>query len=93
MIEKVYYSSRFKKDLAKVEKGGKDIRKLYAVVELLKEGKPLEERYRDHKLQGKYIGYRECHIEPDWVLVYQYRDNKLILVLSRTGSHPYIFPN
>ncbi|MCD8204047.1 MAG: type II toxin-antitoxin system YafQ family toxin [Coprobacillus sp.] len=91
MTCEVYYSSRFKKDLAKVEKGGKDLKKLYVVVELLKEGKTLEERYRDHKLQGEYIGYRECHIEPDWVLIYKFEKNRMILVLTRTGSHAKIF--
>ncbi len=51
----------------------------------------LEERYRDHKLSGNYEGLRECHINPDWLLIYEIRDDELILVLNRTGSHSDLF--
>ena len=85
----VVYSNKFKKGLKKVLKQGKDIKKLRFVVERLANKKDLEPRYKNYKLvNNKYFkNCGECHIEPDWLLVYQYNDNELILLLVETGSH------
>lgn len=87
----VVSSNRFKRDLKLAIKRGYKIELLQNVVDLLAAGKPLEEKYKDHLLTGDYGGFRECHITPDWLLVYQIRDNELILFLSRTGTHSDLF--
>ena len=84
-------SNRFKKDLKIALKHGYQISLLEDVVNKLAMREPLEERYRDHILTGDYGGFRECHITPDWLLVYQIRENELILFLSRTGTHSDLF--
>lgn len=86
---KVVYSSKFKKSLKKVLKQEKDIEKLRVVVEKLAAKEKLDFNLYDHILRNnKYFkGCRECHIEPDWLLVYKYEDDKLILLLVDTGSH------
>ncbi len=81
--------SRFKKDFKKLHSSGKDLGKLAEVIRTLQAGKVLEERYRDHLLIGEYADHRECHISPDWLLVYQTTATELILV--RTGSHSVLF--
>lgn len=65
--------------------------KLFTVVEKLANDEILEENYKDHKLTGNYTGCRECHIEPDWLLIYEKVDDNLILILNRTGSHSDLF--
>jgi len=80
-------SSQFKKSLKRMVRRGKDIAKLTKVVLLLAEGTPLPPEYKDHPLTGNHIGLRDCHIENDWVLLYYYEADNLILVLSDTGSH------
>ena len=75
-------SNRFKKDLKTAIKRGYRIDLLETVVELLATGRALPEKYKDHVLSGEYGGFRECHITPDWLLVYQIRENELILLLS-----------
>ena len=87
MKYEVIPSSRFKKDLRLAEKRGRDIPLITEVVKTLASGKPLPEKNRDHALTGNWIGFRECHILPDWLLVYQIDDNKLYLYLTRTGTH------
>ena len=77
----------FKKDFKNAVKSGLDIRAFEDVVELLQRGEELPAKHKDHKLTGNWSGYRDCHITPDWVLIYQYKENELILVLARTGSH------
>ena len=84
-------SNRFKKDLKTAIKRGYRIDLLETVVELLATGIALPEKYKDHVLSGEYGGFRECHITPDWLLVYQIRENELILFLSRTGTHSDLF--
>ena len=84
-------SNRFKKDLKLALKRGYQIGMLEEVVDKLAMQQPLEERYRDRLLTGDYGGFRECHITPDWLLVYQVRENELILFLSRTGTHSDLF--
>ncbi|NBB78578.1 MAG: type II toxin-antitoxin system mRNA interferase toxin, RelE/StbE family [Verrucomicrobia bacterium] len=81
--------SRFKKDFKKLASSGKDLQKLAEVLQTLRAEEPLAERYRDHQLTGNYIGHRECHISPDWLLIYQTTETELILV--RTGSHSELF--
>jgi len=82
-------TTKFEKDLARCEKRGKNLSKLQFVISELDAGKQLGSQYKDHKLIGNYNGYRECHIEPDWLLVYKVEDD--ILFLTRTGSHSDLF--
>ena len=82
-------SNTFEKDAIKMRKRGKDIDKLEYVISTLVEGKTLPAKYRNHKLVGNYQGLTECHIEPDWLLVYEINDN--ILYLIRTGTHSDLF--
>ncbi len=84
-------SNRFKRDLKIAIKRGYQISLLEDVVNKLAMQEPLGERYRDHLLTGDYGGFRECHITPDWLLVYQIRENELVLFLSRTGTHSDLF--
>ncbi len=87
MLE-ISLSTQFKKDLKKVRKQGKDTSKLDRVVSLLQQELSLPKKLRDHELIGNWKGYRECHVEPDWLLIYKvtHEDVKL-LRLVRTGSH------
>ena len=82
-------SNQFKKDLKRSLKRGKDPEKLKAIIELLIHQKALPAKNRDHKLTGDYIDCRECHIEPDWLLIYT--ANETVLRLERTGSHADLF--
>ena len=89
----IRYTSDFKKNYKKIKKQCKDVQKLKIVVEKLANGLELEEKYKNHILTDSkyYKGCGECHIEPDWLLVYQYINNELILVLVATGSHSELF--
>lgn len=84
-------SSRFKKDLKQCVKRNLGISKLNAVVEMLLAGEKLPEKYQDHSLLGNWSGHRECHIQPDWLLIYHIQDDILILTLTRTGTHSDLF--
>ena len=84
-------TNRFNKDCALAKKRGKDLKKLYAVINKLAVGAELEQKYKDHALSGLFEGCRECHIEPDWLLIYQVFDDVLVLVLNRTGTHSDLF--
>jgi mRNA interferase YafQ len=86
-------TGRFAKDLKRVERRGYKLDLLIAVIKKLAAGIPLDEKYQDHPLKGKFHGCRECHITPDWLLVYEIADNELILYLTRTGTHSDIFHN
>lgn len=90
---KLRYTSDFKKNYKKIKRQGKDTQKLKVVVNKLANGLELEEKYKNHMLTDSkyYKNCFECHIEPDWLLVYQYIDNELILVLVATGSHSELF--
>jgi len=90
MLE-IVLSNRFKKDLKLAQKRGYDLDLLDEVVGQLASGKPLDAKYRDHDLSGDYAGFRECHIQPDWLLVYRVEKQMLILFLSRTGTHSDLF--
>ena len=87
----VVLSNRFKRDLKLIAKRGYDLNLLDAVVSTIAEQRPLPEKNRDHALTGDYIGFRECHISPDWLLIYRVDGNDLILFLSRTGTHSDLF--
>ena len=80
-------TSRFKKDYKRIKKRGYNISLLGEVLILLAKGEPLPEKYLDHPLKGEYIGCRECHITPDWLLIYEIANDTLILYLTRTGTH------
>ena len=83
-------TSQFKKDVKLMLKQGKDIQALLDVVELLRTDAPLPDQCRDHALSGNWIGKRECHIDPDWLLIYEKSESILLLTLVRTGSHSTI---
>ncbi|WP_317319903.1 type II toxin-antitoxin system YafQ family toxin [Subdoligranulum variabile] len=87
----IKYQAAFKKDYKRIVKRGYDIRLLEKVIELLANQKPLPEKNRDHQLGGNYADCRECHITPDWLLIYEVADEELILYLTRTGSHSDLF--
>lgn len=87
----IRYHKTFKKDYKRVVKRGYDIHLLERVVQLLAEQKPLPQKYKDHELTGDQIGYRECHITPDWLLIYEIKSNELVLCLTRTGIHSDLF--
>lgn len=91
MIYEIVFTGRFKKDYKLALSRGRDISKLDAVISALANGQTLEERYRDHALSGKWKRHRECHIEPDWLLIYLREDDTLVLTLSRTGTHSDLF--
>ena len=82
-------SSRFRRDVKRLLRQGVDLLKLEAVVETLVSQQPLDERYRDHSLIGNWKGYRECHIQPDWLLIHRVAGDELQLV--RTGSHAELY--
>jgi len=87
----VKYTALFKKDYKRAVKRGLRIDLLQAVVADLAEGRPLPEKNKDHALAGKWAGFRECHILPDWLLVYRIEGDVLVLTLSRTGTHSDLF--
>ena len=82
-------TNRFERDLKRAIKRGKDLDKLWKIVELLLDNNPLEKRHRPHPLSGNYATAWECHIEPDWLLIWNQEDDQL--VLSRTGTHSDLF--
>lgn len=81
------FTSKFKRDYKRIKKQGKDLSKLESVLEALVRREVLPEAIRDHSLGGTYHGHRECHIEPDWLLIYRIDEEGLVLVATRTGSH------
>jgi len=82
-------TTQFKRDIKRLLRSGKDIEKLLSIVEELAEGRKLPPEYHEHALSGKYKNKHDCHIEPDWILIYAIEDDEL--VLYRTGSHPQLF--
>lgn len=83
------FTRQFEKDLKRMRKRGKDTRKLKIVMQTLTAGEPLALRHRDHPLVGNYKGRRECHVEPDWLLIYKLDDDTIIF--ERTGTHTDLF--
>jgi len=88
---KIVVSKQFEKDFKLAKKRGLDLTRLETVVNLLASGKVLPKRYRDHSLSGDYRDFRECHIQPDWLLIYRIEKDELMLFLFRTGSHSDLF--
>lgn len=84
-------TSRFQKDLKRIQKRGYQINLIREVVRKLSDGETLEPKYKDHTLSGDYSGCRECHITPDWLLIYEIYEDELILYLTRTGTHSDLF--
>ena len=84
-------TTQFRKDLKRIRKRGYILTKLDDVLQTLLREEPLPAKHRDHDLTGDYTGFRECHIEPDWLLIYAIDKGKLILTASRTGTHSDLF--
>jgi mRNA interferase YafQ len=88
----IYMRTQFKKDYKRMLKQqGNTVKHFQTVLEYLVNEQPLPEQYRDHELVGNYKGFRECHIRPDWLLIYKIEQDKLLLTLTRTGSHSDLF--
>ena len=89
----VKYTNDFKKDIKRIKKQGKDLEKIKNVINKLANGEELEEKYKNHMLTNskRYKNCGECHITPDWLLVYKINNNELILLLFATGSHSELF--
>lgn len=89
MMRSIRYTGQFKKDAKRLAKRGYNLEKLRIVIEKLVNERKTEARYKDHPLQGKFAGARDCHVQPDWVLIYAIVENELRLI--RTGTHSDIF--
>lgn len=87
----IKFTTQFKRDLKLAKKQNKNIDKLFEIIEILANGNQLPAKYRDHKLTGNYKDTGECHIEPDWLLIYEIREEILVLMLNRVGSHSELF--
>ena len=90
-MREIRRTGQFKRDVKRMQKRGKDFSALGDVIGRLAAGEPLELRHRDHPLSGGYSGSRDCHVEPDWVLIYELTRDELILI--RTGTHSDLFGN
>jgi len=91
MKYEILSTSRFKKDLKTLMKRGYNIQLLHDIVNLLVAGIPLPDKNKDHMLTGDWTGHRECHITPDWLLIYRIDNYVLVLTLTRTGTHSDLF--
>lgn len=89
MTRALAFTTRFNRDLKRVRKRGKDPEKFKTLINLLVADVPLPSHYRDHALVGNYVGRRECHLEPDWLLIYKLTETEIIL--ERPGSHADLF--
>ena len=88
---KVKYTNQFKKDFKLAKKRGYKLKLLDEVVEMLTQGEELPGKYKDHELKGNYVAFRECHIKPDWLLIYLVQNDVLTLTFTRTGTHSDLF--
>jgi mRNA interferase YafQ len=84
-------TTQFRKDYKLAKKRGCDLKLLEQVIDVLLSGTPLPQKNRDHALHGNYEGFRECHVQPDWLLIYAIDNGRLILTVSRTGTHSDLF--
>lgn len=91
MKYEVKFTNQFKKDLKLAKKQNRDLDRLFDIVNILADGGTLDAKYRDHDLSGNYKGIRECHIEADWLLVYEIQNDVLVLMLYRLGTHSELF--
>ena len=87
----VKFTTAYKKSYKLMKKRGLDVSLLDEVVDLLRQGKQLDEKYHDHGLTGDYVGFRECHVKPDWLLIYLIENDILTLTLVDTGTHSDLF--
>lgn len=87
----IKHTTQFKKDYMLAKRRGLDIDLLKEVIVKLANGEPLDPKHKDHPLSGNWIGHRECHIQPDWLLIYRYEDDILVLTLARSGTHSDLF--
>lgn len=87
----VKFTTQFKKDYKLAKRRGMNMDLLIKAIDLLANGESLPKKFHDHSLSGNWVGHRECHLQPDWLLVYYYEDDVLVLTLSRTGSHCDLF--
>lgn len=87
----VEYTNQFKKDIKLAKKQNKNLEKLFKVIDTLANGGKLAAKFRDHELIGGFKGTRECHVEPNWLLVYEIKDDVLRLMLYRLGTHSELF--
>lgn len=88
-MRSILYSNKFKKNMELMVKRGKDAESIKAVIAVLTGGGVLDRKYKDHALTGNFAGFRNCHVEPDWLLIYRIEDE--ILYLERTGTHADLF--
>ena len=88
-MREIVRATAFRKDVKRADKRGKDMAKLRSVILLLVQDAPLDPRFRDHPLKGTWLGYRDLHIEPDWLLLYRLTEAELLL--ARTGTHSDLF--
>ena len=91
MNYRIQKTTQFKKDCQKMKKRGYDLQDLEDILNILIVGEKLPEKNKDHDLLGNLIGFRECHITPDWLLIYYIQNDRLVLVCARTGSHSDLF--
>jgi mRNA interferase YafQ len=88
---KLQFGGKYRKDLKRTNNRGKDISLLDTVVDKLRDGETLDEKHCDHLLKGEYEGWRECHIQPDWLLIYKINNDEETLTVFRTGTHSDLF--
>ncbi|MEE5992595.1 MAG: type II toxin-antitoxin system YafQ family toxin [Oscillospiraceae bacterium] len=88
---KIEFTNEMKRNAKLMRKRGKDMSKLVSVLDMLASGQPLPQKYDDHQLTGNLRDFRECHIEPDWLLVYQIHKDILVLTATGTGTHADLF--
>ncbi len=91
MRYEVKFTTQFKKDIKLAKRQKKNLDLLFDVIDKLANGRKLDSKFRDHDLSGDYAGTRECHVEPDWLLIYEIRDDVLVLMLYRLGTHSELF--
>ncbi len=91
MNRNIVWTTKFKKDYKLAMKRHRNINLLDDIIRMLSKGETLPEKNKDHELTGNWIGHRECHIQPDWLLIYRIEDDVLVLTLTRTGSHSDLF--
>ncbi len=87
MKYKLATTAKFRKDVKLMKKRGRNLKLLQKVLDELLDGNVLEPKYKDHALVGNYVGFRECHVQPDWLLIYMIDNDMLIVTASRTGTH------
>jgi mRNA interferase YafQ len=87
----VFYSAQFKRDYKLMGKQGRNLNLLLDVIDTLATEQQLDQKYKDHPLSGNFVGYRECHVLSDWLLIYKLEKDRLVLTVTRTGTHSELF--